>query len=410
MRIARRLRLGSARRILSFAQAAFGSPGAVLLASLLASAPPVIALAAPPATGAVATPAPGAPVATPAAKPEVVVAFRVDAPPFVAVDQSGSPTGFLWEVCERAVGHAGYQPKPVPIDAAQRTQLLLHGNFMRKDGVTVTPDLLCDPTTITIARMTNFDDVTGDAPNLSFSPIVFIANGAYLQQKGVAAPAIGRMGKDDKDTAALCARLETESRQESKPNKWYQPVLLPRDPATPEDTGGTPYVVWGYVAGSTIEASIRQAIDRVGDNQIVCERKFASHREAADAFCAGQIFRYFGDVEVIREALDEHFRRTGRKCDVDASGADGGTYEPYALVLSSTCRREFPERFTRGLYTLFQEGTIDQIFAESFKGAEATPYLSTLFRINSIPLGSEPDPSRKPRPEDVVRRGCSALP
>ena len=39
-----------------------------------------------------------------------------------------------------------------------------------------------------------------------------------------------------------------------------------------------------------------------------------------------------------------------------------------------------------------------------------TPYLSTLFRINSIPLGSEPEPSRKPRPEDVVRPGCSVLP
>lgn len=348
-------------------------------------------------------------VPSPAATPEVLVAVRQDAPPFVSLPVGAEqPSGFFWDICERAVELAGYRPKLWPIDAADRTHILRSGSTV--DGKM--PDLICDPTTITLARMRNFDDQEGDAPGLSFSPIVFIANGSYVQQTTDAKPASGHIPKS-RAPPAYCDTIISEMNSPpdsasggSDHKKWWQPVLFPPRPGASSEKDGAPYAVWGYVKGSTIGDAIKEAIKRVGDQRIICPVAFSSHAEAAERFCEGKIFRYFGDVELIRAALTDYFRKTGRKCPTDQSAANEGTYEPYAFVLSVTCRPEFPERFTRALYAMFEDETIDRLFASHFPGSEKSQYLGTLFRINSIPLGDEPAPAPKSPGPDLVPPGC----
>jgi hypothetical protein len=157
-----------------------------------------------------------------------------------------------------------------------------------------------------------------------------------------------------------------------------------------------PYAIWGYVEGSTIGDAITDAISQVGDRQIVCPVPFPSHEDAAKKFCEGKIFRYFGDVELIRAAIANYFNENGKKCPADQSAANEGTYEPYAFVLSSSRHPEFPERFTRALYTMFEDQTIDRLYGSKFPGSRKSEYLATLFRINSIPRGSWQAPTFKP--------------
>ena len=298
----------------------------------------------------------------------------------------------------------------LPIDAAGRGQILRTG--YSPEGFA--PDLVCDPTTITLARMRNFDDLDGGAPRLSFSPIVFLANASYVQQPKTEEPAAGRVAATE-DPEVFCqdkkARLaDPIVEHESPKRKWYQPSLLPVDPEEPEKSAEPTYEIWGYVEGSTIGEAIGAAIDRVGDRQIVCAIALPSHADAAEQFCNGKIFRYFGDIEIIQAALSEWFRKNKRQCLTDQRGPTGATYEPYAFVLSSNCRPEFPERFTRALYAMFAEGTIDQLFEKRFPGRKSD-YLSTLFRINGIPKGNGPD--LPPPPADTVTlalRSCQSGP
>lgn len=343
--------------------------------------------------------------------PEVVVAVRQDAPPFVSFD-NGTPTGFLWDLCERAVKRAGYRPRPVEINAEDRPHLLRSGRTTSG----ATPDLLCDPTTITLARMENFDDETGDAPWLTFSPIVFIANGAYVQQRYRNPPAIGHLPDNKTKPTEFCRKIVEDLENETKtsdepPPKWYQPEWFPPDPADPKQAEGAPYAVWGYVEGSTIGDAVKEAVSRVGDVQVICLKAFASHAAAATRFCERRVFRYFGDADIIRSALTDYFRREGRPCEADSSSADDeGTYEPYALVLSSACRPEFPERLARALYGLFEDRTVDRLFATHFPTSEMSPYLNTLFRINSIPRGRESEPAPKRPAPALPRPECRVVP
>lgn len=317
---------------------------------------------------------------------EVLVAVRQDAPPFASYAKGDQPGGFFWDICERAVDRAGYRLKTQSVSTTDRTQILQTGTT--RDGVT--PDLLCDPTTITLARMRNFDDLEGDAPALGFSPVVFIANGSYIQLPLSAKREYDRVPKGKKPRE-YCAEILSQMKGHLDPRDdpprppWWRPILFPVS-----NEPGLRFEVWGYVEGSTIGDALNEAIGRVGDQRFICPVPFSSHTEAAERFCEERIFRYFGDVELIRAALLDYFRTTGTKCQADESATNEGTYEPYAFVLSAARYPEFPERVTRALYAMFQDGTIDKLFASHFPGSEKSQYLDTLFRINSIPLGAEP--------------------
>lgn len=122
---------------------------------------------------------------------------------------------------------------------------------------------------------------------------------------------------------------------------------------------------------------------------MICPREIDSHSEAADEFCNGRLARYFGDVDIIKAALADYGERTGTRCAADTTPTTEGTYEPYALVVSSRRFPDFPERITLALYGMFEDGTVERLFSGHFPGTQKSQHLATLFRINSIPAGSD---------------------
>ncbi len=150
------------------------------------------------------------------------------------------------------------------------------------------------------------------------------------------------------------------------------------------------FEIWGYVEGSTIGETLEAQIGRRSQgNWVICPIALPSHTKAAAEFCAHRLARYFGDLDIIKAALTEHRERNGSGCAADNSSANVGTYEPYAFVLSSHRFPDFPERLTLALYEMFGDGTIERLFAGHFPGAKKSQHLSTLFRINSIPEGTD---------------------
>ncbi len=340
--------------------------------------------------------------------PLIEIAIREDAAPFAWVEQKGdepaSYHGFLWKVCLNAVDRAHYRYNVTKINAEQRKQLLTDGHF-QVEGISDRKqvNLLCDPTTITLARLRNFDDPQSGANDLEFSPIVFIANGSYVRKFG-APPLVERkpgMSVDKFCSEQLSKRppfvpgqfempvpphnKATWSTREDGKRRWWLPRLWPRPQPRPDNP--TPYEIWGYVEGTTIGDEVDGAIGRVND-RVICPEILKSHQEAAWKFCAGGLHRYFGDIELIKAALATQRKMSGNSCAADLSQSGQGTYEPYAFVLSSAHGRgEFPERFSKELYSMFEDGTIDRIFLRHF--VRKSEYLDILFRINSVPQGHE---------------------
>lgn len=390
------------------------------------------------------------------------VGVRPDVAPFVWKDPASNHfRGFFWDICTMALTRLKKRREEVELNARQRADLLNTGSFCPKDKdcearpeARETVDLLCDPTTITLARMENFANTVDGAGRFVFSPILFLENGSYVEQKSRARSVLTDTGAkhlcvDDafKPVDGLCVRAP------DKTSPWWRRVMVSGDDATAElgldespkpfdwknacqqitaslfhppsgakalvSNGGNtapadplppkmwpkpdpkaPEVqVWGYLTGATIENTVEATAERAREgaaklrgeaakNQIgVCTHAFESHTEAATAFCTGKIHRYFGDVELVRAALDHHRSTKDVDCPANEKPSSQGTYEPYALVLSQD-PAGFPEAFTLAIYSMFTDGTIAQMFKGRFgEDRRQSDYLSTLFRINSIPDG-----------------------
>ena len=125
---------------------------------------------------------------------------RTDARPFIAwSDQSEEYLGFFWDICTEAVDRAGYTiATKVQVDATLRADFLNKGIGDY--------DLLCDPTTITLERMRRFADEEETA-QLEFSPIVFVANGSFVQQERGAPDPAGRGRVSGAATREMCDDL-----------------------------------------------------------------------------------------------------------------------------------------------------------------------------------------------------------
>jgi hypothetical protein len=82
------------------------------------------------------------------------------------------------------------------------------------------------------------------------------------------------------------------------------------------------------------------------------------------------------------------------------------SHEPYAFVLHGRTAG-FRQNFVRSLYELFHHEPAERRFERGFAGRAMSPFLRTLFRINTIPAG-ERSPEA-PRPvlsgKDVRWRG-----
>lgn len=318
---------------------------------------------------------------------EIGIAGRKDARPFVWQDDgTGQLLGFLWDICTRATQRAGYSFRPIPIESSEKDDFLASGagNY----------DLLCDPTTITLYRMKNFMERI-EVSHLVFSPIVFVANGSYARHDNLqkAQPGWGELSAT-KAKEADCSKLSKQAADgipiAGTSKRWI--TMVPDDEKVRIE-------IWGYVKGATIGAKLERdkALDAVtpdGSHPLICLQPFASHKEAAEAFCTNRLARYFGDADIIKATIKARSERPGGSCKSGVSFAADGTYEPYALVTSSRNCPEFPKRFAYALYEMFADGTVDRLFVGHF-GAGKSDYVRTLFQINSVPRGM-PSPTAPP--------------
>jgi ABC-type amino acid transport substrate-binding protein len=266
------------------------------------------------------------------------VGVRADAKPFAYRADDGSYAGFLVDICLAGLARAGYEPEFVEVGAADRFDRLGPG----PEGL----DLLCDPTTITLERAARWE----------FTPIVFVANGAYLRR------------------AAPLPLAEAARAAHGCP------------PA------GEVYGV-GWLRGTTSEAdgdALGEVIGLEGSAQ-VCVIPVDSHVEGVGALCepAGGISYYFADADILAAYLAE--RQADGGCE--ARFVEGfSTYEPYALALGAR-DPAFRRRFQAGFYEIFAGGGAREAFARHFGAREPSPPLETLFRMYTLPPG-EPTPGR----------------
>lgn len=333
------------------------------------------------------------------------IGVRADTPPFASIDYtSGAYEGFFYTVCTLAVKRAGYQLEEVPVTAEERNAFLKTG--------TGSLDLLCDPTTITLRRMENFAIAKSNgeaadqpaAPHLSYSQIVFVANGGFVEVTS----ASDTVWQDAVRTTAegLATRQSMACEEFFKLAEANRPDQIGTQAQTQEENGingretpqktDEPYIVFrfkpeapptfawvlGYVVGSTIGEKV---FEFEQENVLAVSCRFPSHFEAAKAFCSGKMHRYYGDIDIIRASIAGYQDMTGEPCEAVVAAVDERTYEPYAFVISSRVP-EFKERFVCAIYSMFQDETMDNLF-EGYFSEDKSRRLETLFWINSIPPG-----------------------
>jgi hypothetical protein len=240
-------------------------------------------------------------------------------------------------------------------------------------------------------------------PDITFSPIAFLANGTYVERTLTTPDAVGAgkivpllhagdqpVCETIRDRVKVPPAKTDPKRGQQEDDEW--PRLWPK-PRVKEASAKEEYEIWGYFKGSTIAALFedKNVLKRVNDNNaaLICPQAFSSHKEAANAFCTGGITRYYGDAEIITDAIKTYTEGRKEKCTYTQASVT--TYEPYAFVVSSRNHEDFPRRFTLALYEMFADQTIDRLFAAYFN-QEKSDYLATLFRINRIPVGVPPPP------------------
>ena len=324
-----------------------------------------------------------------AEKPTVTIGARVDGRPFIWQDgMTKEYLGFFWDICTEAVTRSGYKFEAHQIDAAARKEFLESG-----EGIF---DLLCDPTTITLGRMKGFIDlIDRDVGNrLRFSPVVFVANGSYIKTTRHPSLAVGfgNFGEQIGDCAiAITADKKPDQPKIRKEGSFFQKMAdripIQMLPDKIPETADNKYEIWGYVEGTTSKGIVDRAIKRSGRQFTICPKPLAAHAQAAKEFCAGRLARYYGDVEIVRAAIEEVSSTSGTKCEADFKPTQSGSYEPYAFVVSARRFQTLPEQFDHALYGMFSDGTIDRLFVGHFPEKEKTQFLNTLFLINGLPPG-----------------------
>ena len=241
---------------------------------------------------------------------------RIDARPFIWwSDQTEEYSGFFWDICTKAVERANYSvAAKVEVDAAKRAAFLNTGS----GGY----DLLCDPTTITLARMRNFTRAGGSIPSRVFAHRVrgerFIrAAGARRNQAGGAGKGdrgcnADHVRQSDQKSGLMTSLKEGVMTSLEDGGRWI--VFRKPEPDPDMVPRYTDFEVWGYVVGATIGKTVRisaQTLTQSSQTTLICVEEQESHEEAAKKFCTGKLSRYFGDVDIVRAAIDEYLKEPG---------------------------------------------------------------------------------------------------
>ena len=209
----------------------------------------------------------------------VQIGVRIDAPPFAWQEpESDVFRGYLRDVCVEAATRAGFTFVEVAVTGAQRNGVI-EGNPDIGNGVRL--DVLCDPTTISLARLEKLEALD---ELLVFSPILFVANGSYMQRTDIAP----RPARQDGAFAFSPACFFPDMKVTETLDGFF-------------GTEGS-YLVFGYLAGSTSESNIlrgaRENNPPQGDSRM-CLRAFESHADGVKALCNGEVDYYYGDVDII---------------------------------------------------------------------------------------------------------------
>lgn len=325
--------------------------------------------------------------------PTITIGVRIDAPPFAWHDaENDSYLGFLVDLCVDAVARAGFPAILEPITPQDRQEFFL--------GQMPEIDLLCDPTTISLARMRDFAALPVEL-GLEFTQIVFVANGAYLEHRGA----------NDWDPAWTEGTLDRSgcAAPELRPESGAQETDAPQGGA---QEGEAALLGAGFVRGTTgaevLAESLRTKAIARHEKNAICPVEFATHRDAGRAFCDGHLRYYFGDQDILRSVVDA-YRAGPLGCAFDGKIAPRPlSYEPYAFVVTARTPG-FRQAFSRALYEVFHHETATARFHGNFRGHAMSSFLETLFRLNKIPAGislqSENDAPRSAR----VASGHDAL-
>ncbi|WP_210526909.1 transporter substrate-binding domain-containing protein [Rubellimicrobium arenae] len=322
---------------------------------------------------------------------------RIDTPPFAWRDEANdSYLGFLVDLCVDAVTRAGYPATQTPITPAAREA------FFRGEGPDL--DLLCDPTTISLARMRDFAALPEER-GLEFTQIVFVANGAVLEQS--AATAWDDSWQDGSLNVDGCVRPEPASDQEDPAGDvtpGSDPLPPGGDPAPKRFGAG---FVRGTTGGEVLAAALRAGAVKVSAE--TCPVEFPTHWDAGRAFCEGHLSFYFGDQDILRSVI-EIYRDGPRGCKFEGAIAPRPlSYEPYAFVVSGKTRG-FRQAFVRALYEVFHHDTVTGRFHGNFEGQAMSRFLETLFRINQIPAGVPLSPDDQAPDAATVASGPNDAP
>ncbi len=310
------------------------------------------------------------PLAAEDAAPRVAIGIREDAPPFAWKDEDTLAfRGYLKDLCVEATMRAGFHVTPIGVTAKQRAAII-DGDpgLATADGV-VTLDLLCDPTTISLARLQKLIQ-SGDE-RLTFSPILFVANGSYVMRQ---------------DFAPTEEIAKANSDGEAEFDERTGAVRHPGDCACWKGIDETScaatadYFRAAYVTGTTARFNIHEAVrrDRLGlVGAKVCPVEMPTHAAVVEALCAGDAQYAFGDTDIA-----QFYAKQGA-CPIKPADLPL-SYEPYALLVSDHTPG-FRPRFIAALYEMFADQTVLGRFGTYFPGLTKSSALGILFRINSIP-------------------------
>lgn len=258
-----------------------------------------------------------------AAQDRVVIGFRADAPPFSAVPPGGSSfEGFLVDLCMGALGESGMEIESRLVTASDRFDLL---DLTPEEGGV---DMLCDPMSISEER----------ARQYLISPQVFATGVGFLRRGG---PPPGD-----------AARLRV-----------------------------------GYLKGTTAETAVgiarRNAIfDLRDDVELEIDGEIDSHFDGVSAVCAGRLWFYFGDLDILK-ALRARAEAEGQDCSAVQTSADVYSYEAYALPVDPR-RTDVMLALQTGVFRLFSTGRAYDVYDIHFGRQPRSPILQAVFSLNGV--------------------------
>ncbi|QIE55202.1 amino acid ABC transporter substrate-binding protein [Pikeienuella piscinae] len=249
---------------------------------------------------------------------EIRLGHRADAPPFSFTDDDGAPAGLAVALCaraaeavRRALGLDALRVRNVAVTAANRFEALTEGRI----------DLLCGPTTQTLARRQTLD----------FSIPYFIDGASVVFRAGPGAE-IGALS-------------------------------------------GAPV---GVLAGTTTEAllpGLLTAHGAVGATPI----SYRTHVEGLEALAMGEIAAYFGDQAILRYQLGRM-----RPAVPLQFAEEQFSFEPYALTMrrgETALRLEVD----RALSETFESGAIYEMIEASLGEVTLSEIALAVFQVVTLP-------------------------